>query len=313
MTMARLWGDKPYYSLNHYLKHTYGEKVHKIALNGGMSCPNRDGTAGNGGCIFCSAGGSGEFASDAALPVTQQIEEGKRLLSSKRNRQCTSYIAYFQAYTNTYAPVDYLRRIFTEAISHPDIVGLSIATRPDCLPPETVSLLHELSLQKPVWIELGLQTMHERTAAFINRGYPLACFESAMKRLREAGLPVIVHLILGLPGESQSDVLRTIQYLNTIGIHGVKLQLLHVLKGTGLAQLYEAGAFTPLTQEAYTDTIISCLEHLSGRTVIHRLTGDGPRALLLAPMWSMDKRRVLNGIHKELQVRGTWQGRLFQE
>ncbi len=236
------WNGKPYHSFDHMLKERFSEKVYKVALNGGMTCPNRDGTLGNRGCIFCSAGGSGDFAGDRDLSVTQQIDEQAAKIRSKRN--AAHFIAYFQAYTNTYAPVEYLRKIFTEAVSHPDIVALSIGTRPDCLGEDVLELLAELNEQKPVWVELRLQTMHDSTAAYIRRGYPLSVFEDAVRRLRARNLEVIVHTILGLPGETKEDILDTMSYLNTQDIQGIKLQLLHVLKGTGLAKDYEDGRFS---------------------------------------------------------------------
>ena len=293
------WNGKPYHSFDHMLKERFSEKVYKVALNGGMTCPNRDGTLGNRGCIFCSAGGSGDFAGDRDLSVTQQIDEQAAKIRSKRN--AAHYIAYFQAYTNTYAPVEYLRKIFTEAVSHPDIVALSIGTRPDCLGEDVLELLAELNEQKPVWVELGLQTMHDSTAAYIRRGYPLSVFEDAVRRLRARNLEVIVHTILGLPGETKEDILD---------IQGIKLQLLHVLKGTDLAKDYEDGRFSVYTMEEYIDLVIACLEHLSPRIVIHRLTGDGPKELLLAPLWSSAKKTVLNTLHHECKVRGAYQGRL---
>ena len=307
----RLWNDKPYHSLDYELKKRFGEKVYRLALNGGMTCPNRDGTVGHGGCIFCSGGGSGEFASDPALSIREQIESGKERLSHKR--PVNAYIAYFQAFTNTYAPVDYLRTIFTEAIAHPQVVLLSIATRPDCLQPEIVELLAQLNQIKPVWVELGLQTMHEETARYIRRGYSLSCFETAVKNLKDAGLEVIVHTILGLPGESKEDILETIDYLNHKDIQGIKLQLLHVLKGTDLASDYLDGKFKVYSMEEYIDLVISCLERLSPDIVVHRVTGDGPKALLIAPLWSSAKKTVLNTLHHECKIRNTWQGRLFHE
>ena len=241
------WDGKPYYSFDYMLKQRFSQKVYKVALNGGMTCPNRDGTLGSRGCIFCSAGGSGDFAGDKTQTITQQIEEQAQRLREKRNAQ--KFIAYFQAYTNTYAPVDDLERIFTEAIRHPDIVALSIGTRPDCLGNDVLDLLSQLNKEKPVWVELGLQTIHEDTAHYIRRGYPLSCFEEAVTALRERNLEVIVHTILGLPGETHQDILQTIQYLNTKDIQGIKLQLLHVLKGIDLAQDYLAGKFQVYTME----------------------------------------------------------------
>lgn len=305
-----MWEDKPYRSLNYHWKQRYGEKIYKVSLNGGMTCPNRDGTLGNRGCIFCSAGGSGDFAADRRLSITEQIESQKEKLRGKFPAR--HFIAYFQAYTNTYAPVEYLRQIFTEAISHPDIVGLSIGTRPDCLPEEVLDLLFELNLQKPVTVELGLQTIHPDTARFIRRGYELSCFESAVKALRARKLEVVVHTILGLPGETHEDILETIHYLNHQDIQGIKLQLLHVLRGTDLADYYENPGFPVFTEEAYIDLVITCLEHLSPEITVHRLTGDGPKALLIAPLWSSRKKSVLNEIHRQLKLRNTWQGRLFE-
>lgn len=313
--MQKIWGEKPYRSLDWQLKTQFGEKVYKLALNGGMSCPNRDGKVGRGGCIFCSEGGSGDFAADGHLSVKEQIATQKESLRDKKPAR--KYIAYFQAYTNTYAPVDYLERIFTEAIEDPEVVILSIATRPDCLPENVLDLLARLNQQKPVWVELGLQTMHEESAQIIHRGYDLACFERAVSGLRNREMDVIVHTILGLPGEGRKEVLQTIDYLNHMDIQGIKLQLLHILKGTQLGQIYleqkEGQEFiSPMTMEAYIDLVIDCVEHLSPEITIHRLTGDGPKELLLAPMWSTRKRTVLNEIHKELKKRDAWQGKRYE-
>ncbi|MEE1032247.1 MAG: TIGR01212 family radical SAM protein [Ruminococcus sp.] len=305
------WAEKPYHSLDYMLKECFGEKVYKVTLNGGMSCPNRDGKLGTRGCIFCSAGGSGDFAADACETIFNQIEQQKAMICKKR--PVAKFIAYFQAYTNTYAPVDYLRKIFTEAIDHPDIVALSIGTRPDCLGQDVLDLLSELNEIKPVWVELGLQTIHESTAIYIRRGYPLRCFETAVKELHQRKLTIIVHTILGLPGESASDVLETIQYLNTMPIDGIKMQLLHVLKNTDLADDYLAGKFQTLTQDEYLDLVISCLEHLSPDIVVHRVTGDGPKDLLISPLWSSAKRTVLNELHHCMKERNTWQGKYVKE
>lgn len=304
------WEDKPYHSLDYELKKRFGEKLYKLSLNGGMTCPNRDGKVGTGGCIFCSQGGSGDFAGNARESVTSQIESQKALLSQKR--PVKKYIAYFQAYTNTYAPADYLERIFMEAISRPEVAVLSIATRPDCLGPEVLKLLERLNKIKPVWVELGLQTMHEDTAAFIRRGYRLPCFEEAVGNLRGLGAEVIVHTILGLPGEDESRILETMRYLNHQDIQGIKLQLLHILKHTDLALYYQEHPFHVFTMEEYLQLLIHCLECLSPDLVIHRLTGDGPRDLLIAPRWSSAKRTVLNALHREMKQRNTWQGRLCQ-
>lgn len=300
---------RPYRSFSAMLAERFGEKVYKVALNGGMSCPNRDGRTGTGGCIFCSAGGSGDFASSAELSITEQINCQIATLSAKRSVK--KYIAYFQAYTNTYAPADYLEKIFTEAIRHPQVAALSIGTRPDCLPCETTALLKRLNRIKPVWVELGLQTIHERSAAYIRRGYELPCFEDALMRLHKENLEVIAHTILGLPGETREQMLETISWLNEQPISGIKLQLLHVLKNTDLAADYENGAFQVMTMDGYIDTVIDCLEHLRPDIVIHRLTGDGPKDLLLAPLWSSAKRTVLNTLHREMKARGAYQGRLL--
>ncbi len=311
------WGDKRYYSLDYYLKQEFGRKIYKLSLNGGMTCPNRDGTIDTRGCIFCSEGGSGDFAASSGLSITDQIEAAKLLVHKKMNRKAVkenqaepiksegSYIAYFQAYTNTYGKVGTLRRLFMEAILHPDIVVLSIATRPDCLDEDILVLLTDLNRIKPVWIELGLQTCHESTAAFIRRGYPLSVFEAAIGRLRECGITIITHVILGLPGESTDDMLETIAYAASFPIQGIKLQLLHILKNTDLAHY----SFPILSLEEYTDLIIRCLEILPKNIVVHRLTGDGPKDLLLAPLWSGNKKAVLNRINQELKLKDTWQGR----
>lgn len=305
--MTMRWGERRYYALDHYLKQTYGKKLYKISLNGGMTCPNRDGVLGTRGCIFCSAGGSGDFAPKASFSITEQIEQGKRLVSRKYTGH--SYIAYFQAYTNTYAPVSYLERIFTEALSHPDVSVLSVATRPDCLGEDVLLLLRRLNQRKPVWIELGLQTMHETTARFIRRGYELPVFERAAAALRDAGIPVIVHTILGLPGEDAPMALQTVRYLNRLGIQGIKLQLLHILEKTDLADCYRQAPFPVLSMEEYFSLLGKCLSSLRQDIVIHRLTGDGPKSLLIEPSWSGNKRQVLNRLEAYLKKHDIWQGK----
>lgn len=301
------WGEKPYHSLDYMLRERFGEKVYKVTLNGGMSCPNRDGKLGTRGCIFCSAGGSGDFAADSSLSITEQIDRQISILSAKR--PIHKYIAYFQAFTNTYAPVEYLEKIFTEALAHPGIAALSIGTRPDCLGKDVVALLSRLNRQKPVWVELGLQTIHEKTASYIRRGYPLSCFEDAVRRLRSEDIEVIVHTILGLPGESTQDILNTMKYLNHQDIQGIKLQLLHVLRGTDLASDYEKGLFRTYERDEYISLVISCLEHLRPDMVIHRITGDGPKDLLIAPLWASRKREVLNLLHHQMKENHNYQGR----
>lgn len=285
-----------YYSFNRYLRERFGCKVYKISINGGFTCPNRDGTLGTGGCIFCSAGGSGDFAESPELSITQQIENGKKRVRKKIKNG--KYIAYFQAFTNTYAPAEILRKKFTEAIDHPDIVMISVATRPDCLPDEVIDLLKDLNEIKPVSVELGLQTIHEKSAEYIRRGYDLSCYDRAVSRLKAAGLNVVCHIILGLPGESKTDMLQSVDYACKSGIDGIKLQLLHVLRGTDLAKDYEAGKFEALSFEAYLDIIKSCVEIIPKDIVIHRLTGDGAKKDLIAPLWSADKKKVLNAISR---------------
>lgn len=332
----RMWKEKRYFSLDAYLKETFGEKVYKVSLNGGMTCPNRDGTLDTRGCIFCSAGGSGDFAAPVCDSVTRQIDlaiAGIRKAKKVGNK----FIAYFQSYTNTYAEVSYLKQIFTEAIMHPDIVALSIGTRPDCLGEEVLSLLADLNQIKPVWVELGLQTIHERTARLIRRGYELPVFEKAVADLNRIGVQVIVHIIVGLPFESRQDLMDTIQYVSTYSrqwqencevegwksvgngvvqampkpvIQGVKLQLLHVLRGTDLERYQPY--FKTLSLEEYVDIIISCMEHLPQDIVVHRITGDGPKALLLAPLWSASKKTVMNAIHREMKQRDSWQGKYME-
>ncbi|WP_312372467.1 TIGR01212 family radical SAM protein [Lachnoclostridium sp.] len=304
--------DKRYYSLDTYYKEQFGDKVYKLSLNGGMTCPNRDGTLGTGGCIFCSSGGSGDFATSMNLSITEQIEAAKELVANKA--KSNRYVAYFQAYTNTYAPVDYLRSIFTEAMDHEEIVALSIATRPDCLPDEVLMLLSDLNQRKPIYIELGLQTIHENSAKLIRRGYNLPVFEDALDRLSNLNIPVVVHVILGLPGETKEMMLSTIDYLAKLPIHGIKLQLMHILKNTDLEDLYrkDPTLFSLLQLEDYINILSECLEHLPPHIVIHRITGDGPKNLLVAPLWSGNKRHVLNTIQKELKVRNSYQGKYIR-
>lgn len=305
----QLWGDKRYYSLDYYLKHTFGEKVYRLSLNGGMTCPNRDGTCGTRGCIFCSAGGSGDFAAAPAYSVTEQIEQAKKRIAAKTG--CRKYIAYFQAYTNTYASPGYLRKIFTEALSCPDIAALSIATRCDCLSDEILDLLEELNQKKPVWVELGLQTVHASTLTYIRSGFTLSQYKEAVLALHARGIAIITHLILGLPGETREMMLTSVSYVAQLPVWGIKLQLLHVLKDTDLGTIYEAEPFPLFSLEEYCDFVADCVSLLPPRMVVHRLTGDGPRRLLLAPLWSTDKKRVLNTIQKSFRERDLWQGKYF--
>lgn len=303
------WHGRRYYSLDSFLKHHFGEKIYKVSLDGGFTCPNRDGTLGRGGCIFCSEGGSGDFASNSALSIIDQITEGINLIAHKTRG--SRYIAYFQAFTGTYGPIGKLRTLFAEAIHDPRIAALSIGTRPDCLPDEVLELLNELNQIKPVFIELGLQTIHEETARFIRRGYPLSCFRDAVEKLHDLGILTVVHLILGLPGETQSMMLDSVRFLNDLPIHGVKFSMLHILKNTDLADLYAAQPFEVFTMDGYVELILKCIGNLRKDIVIHRLTGDGPKDLLIAPTWSLQKRTVLNKIAHEMKVTDLHQGDLL--
>lgn len=311
-----MWHDKPYYSLDAYFKNAYGAKCYKIALDGGFTCPNRDGTIGTGGCIFCSAGGSGDFSiSTTEVPsVDAQI---KAALSSMGNKKTGNrFVAYFQAFTNTYGPIDKLRTLYTNALEHPDIIGISIATRPDCLGDDVLHLLSELQSSYPnkfIWIELGLQTIHEKTAYYIRRGYPLSVFEDATHALKRRGIPFIVHIIIGLPGETLDMILETIHYLNEIKPFGIKLQLLHILKETDLASDYLNGKFEALSEETYIEWISLCIANLSPDIVLHRVTGDGPKNLLIAPLWSGNKRGVLNHLHQYLKENNIYQGKDYYD
>lgn len=285
-----------YYSLNKYLRDTFGDKVYKLSLNAGFTCPNRDGKLGTKGCIFCSAGGSGDFAESSSLSITQQIERGKERVAKKI--KSGKYIAYFQAYTNTYAPVEILKSKYMEAVNHKDIVALSVATRPDCLGDDVLKLLDEINKIKPVFVELGLQTIHERTARYIRRGYTLDVYDKAVSDLKKIGINTVVHLILGLPGETKQDMLDSVKYVCESGIDGIKLQLLHVLKNTDLEKDYAQGKFKTLEMDEYLDILKSCVDIIPDNIVIHRLTGDGAKKDLISPLWSADKKKVLNAINK---------------
>ena len=288
-------------TVNQYLKEKYGQKIYKIAIDGGFTCPNRDGRLDTRGCIFCSAGGSGDFAEDRSLSITEQIGHGKRRVESKMPADQTGgnkYIAYFQAFTNTYAPVEHLKSLYMEAVRHPDIVAISIGTRPDCLPEDVLNLLGEINSIKPVWVELGLQTIHEKTADYIRRGYLLPVYDKAVEELKRRDIEIITHVILGLPGESREDMLESVRYVGDSGVQGIKLQLLHVLKGTDLEKDYKAGLFKCMTMEEYINLIAVALDILPEDIIIHRMTGDGPKRILVAPEWSADKKRVLNELNK---------------
>ena len=300
-----------YRSLNNYLKEKFGCKVYKLAISGGMTCPHRDGTLSTDGCIFCSESGSGDFSEKHCNSVTEQIEKAKLKVAKKT--KCDKYIAYFQDFTNTYAPIGYLKKIFTEAISHPDIAALSIATRPDCLPNEVLDLLNQLQKIKPIWVELGLQTIHPTTAKLINRQYDLPIFDRAVNELKTRGIEVIVHMIVGLPGETEEMIFKTAEYIGQTDVDGIKIHLLHVLKNTALAEMYLNGDFSLPTLEEYTQLVIGCIRRLPPKTVIHRITGDGAKKDLIAPLWSADKKTVLNYMNSEFKRQNLKQGELFVE
>lgn len=288
------------------MEERFGGKIYKLALDGGMTCPNRDGTLGTGGCLFCD-GGSGAFAAPYRGDVARQLEEARRRVAHKNRGG--RYLAYLQSYTNTYAPLPYLEQLYRAAVAPEDVVGLSVATRPDCLPDETIALL--AGLGKPVWVELGLQTIHPRTARYIRRGYDLPVYDDAVRRLRAAGLDVVTHVILGLPGEGPDEMVETVRYVGRSGATGIKLQLLHVLEGTPLADEWRAGRVPELSLDAYIALLETCLSVLPPDLVVHRLTGDGAKRSLLAPLWSADKKRVLNAVHAALERDDIIQGRLW--
>ena len=299
------WGGRRYCSIDYMLKERYSEKLYKLSLNGGMTCPNRDGKISEGGCIFCSAGGSGDFAANFNPDIAKQIEQAKTLVSKKY--QGDRFIAYFQAYTNTYAPVEYLRKLFMDSIMRDDIAILSIATRPDCLGDDVIELLAELNRIKPVWVELGLQTINESTARLINRGYELSCYDEAVRRLRNIGVEIITHMIIGLPYETKEDILCTAEYIGKTA-NGIKLQLMHILKNTKLLEMYEKGEFKALTEEEYIEIVCEIISILPREMVILRLTGDGNPDELIAPLWSLRKLQVLNEINHRLKELDIIQG-----
>ncbi|MCI5863084.1 MAG: TIGR01212 family radical SAM protein [Lachnospiraceae bacterium] len=295
-----------YITLSEHYRRRFGCKVYKLSLQSGCSCPNRDGNIGFGGCIFCSEGGSGDFAAPL-LPIEEQIQIAKHRVEHKLPKDKSGrYIAYFQSYTNTYGDVKRLSVLYRKTLSFPEIVGISIGTRPDCLPEEMLDMLSELNTIKPVTVELGLQTVHNKTAEKIHRGYNTDVFEKAYKSLTLRGIEVVVHVILGLPGENIADMLDTIDYLAELKpvLPGIKLQLLHILKGTALAAEYSKNHFPIFTMDEYTDLVVECIRRLPEETVIHRMTGDGPKSLLIAPEWSGDKKRVLNMLNRKLREAG---------
>jgi len=297
-----------YNSLNDYLKTEYGKKLFKLALDAGCTCPNRDGTCGTRGCIFCSGAGSGDFASDRSLTITEQIAQAKERIRKKVGEKPHGYIAYFQAFTSTYGPTEKLYKMYLEAVNEPTIDIISIATRPDCLSSEILEVIEKVNRIKPVWIELGLQTIHEKTAKYIRRGYPLETYDEAVRKLNELNIPVITHVILGLPNETIDDMLKTVSYIGKHGEKGIKLQLLHVLKNTDLATDYRNGYFKAMELGEYIDVLEKCIRILPKDIVIHRLTGDGPKKDLIAPLWSGNKKNVINTIRREFTNRNVIQG-----
>ncbi len=298
-----------YNSLNAYLRGKFGCKVYKLALDGGFTCPNRDGTVGTRGCIFCSGSGSGYFAADAKNDAAAAIERAKQAVVEKSSGG--KYIAYFQSFTGTYAPIEYLRSLYMSVINLPEIVALSVGTRPDCLGDDVLALLGEMNRIKPVWVELGLQSVHKQTAEYIRRGYELSVFDDAVRRLKGIGIEVIVHMIIGLPGETDEMIYETAKYIGSSGADGVKIQLLHVLKNTDLADEYSSGRFSALTPERYVDLLEGCIRRIPPKMIVHRLTGDGAKCELIAPLWSADKKRVLNYINKRFEQDGLVQGSML--
>lgn len=286
-------------SLSQYLKNEYGEKYFKLSLSCATTCPNRDGVCGDRGCIFCSNKGSGDFAQSALLPVNEQIEKAKALIKNKTDNE--KYIAYFQAFTSTYGDINYLRSVFYETVNRDDIAILSIATRPDCLSDEIIELLNELVKIKPVWVELGLQSIHEKTARYIRRGYDTKVYFEAVAKLKSLGIHIVTHIIIGLPNETKDMIVKTAKEVGKV-TDGIKLQLLHVLKGTDLQIDYEKGLFKTLSLEEYADILCECISVLPENVVIHRLTGDGDKNTLIAPLWTKDKKRVLNYINHRIAL-----------
>lgn len=304
------WNGKRYHSLNYFLRNKFGEKIYKISLDGGFTCPNRDGKVAKGGCTFCSARGSGDYAGSRILSISEQFEDRKVMMEKKWKDG--KYIAYFQAYTNTYAPVEELRRKYDEALAQKNVVALSIATRPDCLDKDILDYLEELNKKTYLWVELGLQTINDDTARNFNRGYDFEVFDKSIKELQKRGIEVVVHTIFGLPGETKEDMLKTVDYVAHSGAQGVKFHLLHLMEGTKMVQQYESGELELLSKEDYIDLICKGIAMIPEEMVVHRLTGDAPRASLIGPMWSLKKWEVLNDIDKALVDNDIWQGKDFK-
>lgn len=308
--MQKTWGDKRYQSLNYFLREKFHGKVFKISIDAGFSCPNRDGTISSGGCLFCSERGSGDFAGNRDFSIKNQFEDIKDMMSKKWKTE--KYIAYFQAYTNTYGSIEELREKYEQAVSEKGVVALAIATRPDCLDKPVLDLIEEYSRKIYTWVELGLQTCNDETAKIINRGYKLWKFEEALKNLNERSIDIVVHTIFGLPSENAQDMLKTIDYVASKDIKGIKIHLLHLMENTPMTELYEKGKLKFLEQEEYIETICEAITRLPPNMVIHRLTGDAPRELLIGPMWSLKKWEVLNGIDNKLKELDVYQGSNFK-
>ena len=308
--MNKEWNGKRYHTLNYFLREKFGEKVFKISLDAGFSCPNRDGKVSKGGCIFCSERGSGDFAGDRRFSIERQFDEIKTMMNKKWKNG--KYIAYFQAYTNTYGPIELLREKYEEAVNQEGVVALAIATRPDCLSEEVLDLIEEYSKKVYTWVELGLQTSNDETAKIINRGYDLSVFETAVKNLRKRNIDVVTHVIFGLPNENKEQMLKTIDYVAHSDIQGIKIHLLHVMENTPLEKFYNDGILKLMDMDEYIDIICEAVTRLPENIVVHRLTGDGPRNLLIGPMWSLKKWEVLNAIDNTLKDRELYQGKNFK-
>lgn len=305
---GKYWGEKRYHNLNYHLREQFGQKVFKIPIDAGFTCPNRDGTLSTRGCFFCSARGSGDFAGDREKSIHEQFDQVKNIMHKKWSQG--KYIAYFQAFTNTYAPVKKLRELYYFALKQPGVVGLAIATRPDCLPDDVLDLLEELNRETYLWIELGLQTIHKKTSRLVNLQYDYQIFLDSLYKLQDRGIETCTHIILGLPGEDREDMMNTARAVASLPIQGLKIHLLHLMKDTPLVELYEKRQLEFLSKEEYVDLVVDILEIIPGDVVIHRLTGDSPRNLLIGPHWSLNKWEVLNSIDDNLRDRNTWQGRL---
>lgn len=306
--MGKTWDGKRYHTLNHFLREKFGGKVFKISLDAGFTCPNRDGKVSSGGCIFCSPRGSGDFAGTSE-DIREQFHEVRRMMNKKW--KSGRYIAYFQAYTNTYADVKVLREKYYSVLNLEDVIGIAIATRPDCLPPDVLELLSEINARTYLWVELGLQTVHERTARLINRGYGLDTYIASVRELKRRGIEVVTHQILGLPGENKQDMLQTVDFISNTGTQGIKLHLLHLLKNTRLEEMYRRDEFRLMAMEDYIELVVDCIERIPESMVIHRITGDGPRDTLIGPKWSLKKFEVINAIEHLMMDRDTWQGKRY--